>query len=105
MKKVFALAVTLLAMAGQALAQGPYEEGSHYYLIERDNPLNVVDGVEVTEAFSYLCNHCMTFEPYAQSWKARLPEGVEFKRIPVEFGRATWGLYARAYVAAFGDGY
>lgn len=100
MKRILLCALAMMAVTGQALAQGNYQEGRHYTLIDSDSAVKALDGVVVTEAFSYLCNHCMTFEPYAQSWVSRKPEGVEFQRIPVEFGRATWGLYARAYVAA-----
>ncbi len=98
------IALALLVPGAAALAQdsvGAFQEGTHYRII--DPPLNnvrVVDGVRVTEVFSYLCNHCATFEPYMQSWKGRMPEGVELTRIPVEFGRAIWGLYARAYITA-----
>ena len=49
-------------------------------------------------AFSYLCNHCAPFEPYVQNWLASKPENVSFQRIPVVFGRSTWGLYAKGYV-------
>lgn len=101
MKKLLLMLVAVLA-AGPALAQdsvGRFQEGVHFFKI--DPPLRrPVDGVEVTEVFSYLCNHCATFEPYVQSWKTRKPEDVKFTRIPVEFGRAIWGLYARAYVTA-----
>lgn len=102
MKKLM-LILASLAFSGVAFAQdttGRFQEGVHYF--EIDPPLSgqPVDGVRVTEVFSYLCNHCATFEPYMQSWKGRKPEGVEFTRIPVEFGRAIWGLYARAYVTA-----
>jgi len=95
--------LALLVTSGAALAQntvGQYQEGVHFHKI--DPPLNgqAADGVRVTEVFSYLCNHCATFEPYMQAWKGRKPEGVELTRIPVEFGRAIWGLYARAYVTA-----
>lgn len=100
MKRLIFAVMALAAGISPALAQGPYEEGRHYFLIEQSTPPRAIDGVQVTEAFSYLCNHCMTFDPYAQSWKERMPEGVSFNRIPVEFGRAAWGLYARAYVAA-----
>lgn len=95
------ISVLLLVVAGQAFAQSPpYRDGVHYFSLEQAPGARPGKRVEVTEAFSYLCNHCNTFEPYVQSWKKRLPEGVVFTRIPVEFGRATWGLYARAYVAA-----
>ena len=102
MKKLM-LMLAALTFSGAVVAQdtaGRFQEGVHYF--EIDPPLNgqMVDGVRVTEVFSYLCNHCATFEPYMQAWKNRKPEGVELTRIPVEFGRAIWGLYARAYVTA-----
>ncbi len=90
----------VMLIAGQAWAQTPFQEGVHYVELEQAPGAGPASSVEVTEAFSYLCNHCNTFEPYVQNWQQRLPEGVKFRRIPVEFGRQTWSLYARAYVAA-----
>lgn len=99
MRKLFTL--MLLSFAGAVMAQdGPYREGVHYEVIPQAASFQPGDTVEVAEAFSYLCNHCNTFEPYIESWKERLPEGVTFRRLPVEFGRAIWGLYARAYITA-----
>lgn len=96
------LCATLIAFSGAALAQAPaaqYQEGIHYSLIpnapERKGP-----EIEVAEAFSYMCNHCATFEPYISSWQERQPEHVVFTRVPVVFGRSSWELYARAYVTA-----
>lgn len=89
------------ALSGLAQAQeGQFQEGTHYQKLEQVAGYQPIDGVEVTEVFSYLCNHCATFEPYMQAWKERLPEGVSLTRIPVEFGRPAWALYARAYVTA-----
>lgn len=97
------LAFTLLVASGAATAQeviGEFQEGVHFKRIGTPENYRPVDGVQVTEVFSYLCNHCATFEPYVQAWKERQPEYVEFNRIPVEFGRAIWAMYARAYVTA-----
>lgn len=99
MKRTITLMLLCLA-AMPALVSAQFTEGEHYVVIEGTAANRPVDGVEVTEVFSYLCNHCMTFEPYMQAWKGRIPEGVTLQRIPVEFGRSTWGLYARAYVTA-----
>lgn len=77
----------------------PYQEGLHYTLIE-GAPAAGGDKIELVEAFSYLCTHCNTFEPYISNWKRRKPDYVEFRRIPVGFGRASWELYARGYVTA-----
>ena len=93
------MASLLLMSSNLALAQdGPFKEGVHYF--EIDQATAPRDYVEVTEVFSYLCNHCATFEPFVQAWKERIPENVVLKRIPVVFGRRTYELYARGYVTA-----
>ncbi len=89
-----------LVFAGTAqAAETKYQDGVHYTTIENATA-RPAGNVEVVEAFSYMCNHCATFEPYIQSWHKRLPESVTFKRYPVVFGRGTWELYARAYNTA-----
>lgn len=97
------LAASLLMLAGAAQAQGgkpvPYQEGLHYFLVE-GAPATTSGPMELVEAFSYMCSHCNTFEPYINAWKKRKPENVEFRRIPVVFGRGSWELYARGYVTA-----
>jgi thiol:disulfide interchange protein DsbA len=89
----------LLLFGSLAVAQDQgFQEGVHYF--EIDQAPAERDYVEVVEVFSYLCNHCASFEPFVQAWKARKPENVELKRIPVVFGRRTYELYARGYVTA-----
>ncbi len=90
--------VGLFASQAQA-ADAKYQAGVHYTPIE-NAPATRPGEVEVVEAFSYMCTHCATFEPYVQSWLKRLPESVKFVRYPVVFGRSTWELYARGYVTA-----
>jgi len=99
----FVLTVALLLLACTAQAQGakpvPYQKDLHYFLIA-GAPVTTGGPMELVEAFSYLCSHCNTFEPYISAWKKRKPEHVEFRRIPVVFGRGSWELYARGYVTA-----
>ena len=86
----------LLAQSGKDSA---YQEGLHYKLI--DGAPAVSSGpIEVIEAFSYLCSHCGTFDPYVEAWAKRLPDNVSFRRLPVVFGRDSWEIYARAYLTA-----
>ncbi len=107
MKKIFVHLVLLLAAAlllsapvhAQNGLSVPYQEGLHYFLIE-ESVLEHEGSAEVVEAFSYLCTHCNTFEPYINSWAKRNAESVKFSRIPVVFGRKAWEIYARAYVTA-----
>ena len=104
MKKTVILALmTLLALGSTAQAQSDkpvtYQEGLHYTLID-GAPESTGETQLLSEVFSYLCTHCNTFEPYVESWKQRMPEGVSFKRVPAVFGRESWELYARAYATA-----
>ncbi|MEJ2383482.1 MAG: thiol:disulfide interchange protein DsbA/DsbL [Xanthomonadales bacterium] len=95
------LLVLTAVIAGPVQAQGlvPYQEGLHYTKIDKASAVPG-DKVEVVELFSYLCTHCATIDPYINSWAAKAPDYVEFRRIPVVFGRSSWELYARGYVTA-----
>lgn len=99
----FVMALLLLPAALPALAQSDqdatYQEGLHYQLID-GAPAVSTGPIEVLEAFSYLCSHCGTFDPYVEAWAKRLPENVSFRRLPVVFGRESWEVYARAYLTA-----
>jgi thiol:disulfide interchange protein DsbA len=102
MKRLAALLLAIAAMAtGPVQAQGlvPYQEGLHYEKIDQASAVPG-DKVEVAELFSYLCTHCYTFDPYIERWAQKAPEYVEFRRLPVVFGRSSWELYARGYVTA-----
>jgi len=72
----------LLLFSNVAQAQAgkpvPYQEGLHYFLIE-GAPAVSGEAMKLEEAFSYLCTHCYTFEPYAASWVQRKPENVTFR--------------------------
>ena len=104
-KYAMGLVLTLisLSLASVSQAQGakpvPYQEGLHYFLID-GAPVTTQGPMELVEAFSYLCSHCNTFEPYNAAWKKRKPEHVEFSRIPEVLGRGTREIYARGYVTA-----
>jgi thiol:disulfide interchange protein DsbA len=107
MKKIFIhlglmLAVALLfsmPLQAQSGSEEPYVEGLHYFKIEGSTP-TPQGSAELVEAFSYMCTHCNTFEPYIQNWVTRNAGNVKFNRIPVVFGRKAWEIYARAYVTA-----
>lgn len=102
-RSIMVLALLLGGVAAQAQdgKPSPYQEGLHYFLIEgAPVQTSASKEIEVAEAFSYLCSHCSTFEPYLNAWNNRKPEGVVFRRVPVVFGRESWELYARGYVTA-----
>jgi thiol:disulfide interchange protein DsbA len=52
----------------------------------------------VLEFFSYGCPHCRDLDPELQAWQKSLPADVEFRRVPVDFGRQQWEVLAKAYL-------
>lgn len=101
--QLFAACAIALLFSNAAMAQSDevvlYQEGLHYFEIE-GAPAVSGETIKLEEAFSYLCTHCNTFDPYVQAWQKRAPDYVTFRRIPVVFGRGSWELYARGYVTA-----
>ncbi|GAB4175248.1 MAG: thiol:disulfide interchange protein DsbA/DsbL [Wenzhouxiangellaceae bacterium] len=96
------LGAALLAVSWMPLAaaqDAPFQEGTHYEVIDRPPVDDDTDVVEVVEVFSYMCPHCANFEPHVEPWSHRLPEGVQFRRVPVSFNR-SWEPFARAYYTA-----
>lgn len=94
------IAFALLIGSQAVLAQDQYQEGVHYYKIDQP-PGQVATGeVKLMEAFSYLCSHCNTFDPYMEAWKKSKPDYAELVRLPVGFGRPDWEMMARGYMTA-----
>ncbi len=101
----FMSAVLSLAISGAALAQAQptfaIEEGVDYHRLDPAQPTATGKDLEVLEVFSYACIHCSQFQPFVESWKKRLPEGVVYRMMPAA-GRfsPTWEPPARAFFAA-----
>jgi len=95
LKKVALLGVALM-MPLWAQAADTFIEGKHY--VKLDTPVRTADAskVEVVEMFGYPCPHCNTFEPSLEVWEKKAADDVDFKRVPVVFGR-SWEPMARAY--------
>lgn len=99
---LFAVLLGLAAVFPAFAQQGDapqFQEGVHYFKLD-DAPARSEGPVVVTEIFSYRCVHCNSFEPYVERWMERKPEYIEFRRVPVVFGRRDWELSARGYLAA-----
>lgn len=71
------LAILALApLVARAQRAGPY--------IELNPPRQVESGnkIEVLEFFWYGCIHCYNLEPKIETWLKKLPQDVEFRRVP-----------------------
>lgn len=104
MKKIVMIGALLLCWGGVVQAQTgapvPYQEGVHYFELNKAVSPRKQEKITVTELFSYGCHACNDIEPFMQSWKARQPDDVKLDRIGVGFGRRAWELLATGYVIA-----
>jgi len=104
MKKIVMLGVLLLcwgsAVHAQSAATAQFQDGVHYFTLNKAEPARKPVKVIVTELFSYGCHACNDIEPFMQNWKKQQAEDVMLNRIPVGFGRRAWELLSTGYVIA-----
>ncbi|HEY2816433.1 MAG TPA: thiol:disulfide interchange protein DsbA/DsbL [Casimicrobiaceae bacterium] len=60
-------------------------EGKNYLRLKAPVPVETGKKIEVIEFFSYGCPHCAELEKYLIPWRAKLPQDVQFRRVPVMF--------------------
>ncbi|WP_282177657.1 thiol:disulfide interchange protein DsbA/DsbL [Vibrio nereis] len=79
MKKLFALAATLLLSLSAHAAQ--FIDGQHYKVLKLDASTKPT----VTEFFSFYCPHCHSFEPIIEQLKTKLPDNAKLQKNHVSF--------------------
>jgi protein dithiol oxidoreductase (disulfide-forming) len=82
-----------LTVSSQESIEGKYIE------IKPALPTQTGDKIEVIEVFWYGCPHCYSFEPYVEEWAKKLPDDVEFIRLPGVLNQA-WIPHAKAFYTA-----
>ena len=81
-----ALALAGAGLPGRARAQGGAPlEGRDFLVLPRPVAVPADGKLQVIEFFWYACPHCFNFEPLLESWVAKLPADVRFRRVPVGF--------------------
>jgi protein dithiol oxidoreductase (disulfide-forming) len=90
--------LVLLAAAAFAsnIAFAQLVEGKNYARITNPQPVETGRKIEVIEFFSYGCPHCAELEPHLDTWLAKLPPDVSFRRVPVMF-QQRWVPLAKVY--------
>jgi protein dithiol oxidoreductase (disulfide-forming) len=102
MKVLVAMGKWVAAMAFAAVSTagwGAAVAGKDYTVINPQQATDSGDKVEVVEVFSYMCPHCFHFESTVAAWSKALPKDVQFRRMPVVFGRQSWEMLAKSYYA------
>jgi len=93
-----ALGTAAAAFAGTAAAQpaAALVEGTNYARLKPPVPVESGKKIEVVEFFSYGCPHCAELEPFLDTWLAKLPPDVQFRRVPVFF-QDRWVNLGKVY--------
>ncbi|MBT8767412.1 thiol:disulfide interchange protein DsbA/DsbL [Pseudomonas boanensis] len=86
---------SLLGLGAQA---EDIEAGKQYVELSSPVPVAVPGKIEVVELFWYGCPHCYQFEPTLNPWTEKLPEDVNFVRIPAMFG-GLWNVHGQLFIA------
>lgn len=96
---LWAVSLSTSVQAESSVQTDQYEEGTHY--VELPVPIKTKNAakVEVTEYFSYGCNHCYAFDPLLKAWESQLSADVEFTRTPAIWNK-TYQLFAQTYYTA-----
>ncbi|MCY1198209.1 Thiol:disulfide interchange protein DsbA [compost metagenome] len=71
--------------------------GKQYVELSSPVPVSVPGKIEVVELFWYGCPHCYQFEPTLNPWAEKLPEDVNFVRIPAMFG-GLWNVHGQLFI-------
>jgi thiol:disulfide interchange protein DsbA len=96
-------ALAALSGFGAARAEA-LKEGTDFRSLTPPLPTGAAGKIEVIEFFSYACPHCANFYPLVESWQAKLPKDVVFRRVPVGFQRPAWVNMQRVFYALQADG-
>jgi thiol:disulfide interchange protein DsbA len=92
MKKVVSLLAALMLAA-------PLGAGAQQVIeVKPPVPVEGTNKIEVIEFFWYGCIHCYNLEASLEAWVKKLPQDVEFRRVPAVFNE-RWGLDASIYYA------
>ena len=83
-------ALALAALGVRPAAAQALVEGQNYTRLKNPQPVDSGKSIEVLYFFSYGCPHCRDFDPELQPWLKQLPADVDFRRVPVDFGREQW---------------
>lgn len=68
--------------------------GKQYVELSSPVPVSKPGKIEVVELFWYGCPHCYQFEPTVNAWSEKLPEDVNFVRVPAMFG-GLWNVHGQ----------
>jgi thiol:disulfide interchange protein DsbA len=95
------LLLTAMLAPVPSLAQLRFQEGRHYVTVPTPQATGQAPAgkIEVTEVFSYVCNHCYSWQEPVEELKAALPQDAVLTFVHAGFNQ-YWPLFQRAHATA-----
>jgi protein dithiol oxidoreductase (disulfide-forming) len=94
---ILSAALVTASLFGLSAYAQPIEAGKQYVELKNPVPVSKPGKIEVVELFWYGCGHCYQFENTLNPWVEKLPEDVNFVRIPAMFG-GMWNVHGQLFV-------
>ena len=86
-----------LSLFGATASAEDIQAGKQYVELGSPVPVAQPGKIEVVELFWYGCPHCSQFEPSILPWAEKLPEDVNFVRVPALFG-GLWNVHGQMFL-------
>lgn len=94
---ILSAALAGISLFGATAHAEDIQAGKQYVELTSAVPVAKPGKIEVVELFWYGCPHCYQLEPTIQPWAAKLPEDVNFVRIPAMFG-GVWNVHGQMFL-------
>lgn len=94
---MFSALLAATALLSPAVQAEGIEAGKQYVELSTPVPVAKPGKIEVVELFWYGCPHCYQFESTLNPWADKLPEDVNFVRVPAMFGR-LWDVHGQMFI-------
>lgn len=94
---ILSAALAGISLFGATAHAEDIQAGKQYVELTSAVPVAKPGKIEVVELFWYGCPHCYQLEPTIQPWAAKLPEDVNFVRIPAMFG-GLWNVHGQMFL-------
>lgn len=98
MRNLFLSAVlTSASLFGLSAQAEGIQAGKQYVELNPQVAVSLPGKIEVVELFGYGCPACYKFEPSINPWVEKLPQDVNFRRIPAMFG-GIWDAHGQLFI-------
>ncbi|MGH8355376.1 MAG: thiol:disulfide interchange protein DsbA/DsbL [Pseudomonas sp.] len=94
---MFTAILAAASLFGIAAEAADLQAGKQYVELNAPVPVAKPGKIEVVELFWYGCPHCYHFESTLNPWVEKLPEDVNFVRIPALFG-GLWNVHGQLFI-------